>query len=147
MNTYEQLNIKHFYKILPMCRDFFEMADEPGNFNEEFFINYWHEIYKSQRGTVLVELQHGEPIAMLGIIACQEMTTGDLIFEECFFYADPLEKTNAFKLIKMMEEIAQRMDVKVIYLKHTVHLHNDRLERIYNRKGFIKKFIRYQKVL
>lgn len=147
MPEYGSLPIEDFDKIIPLCRDFFELANEPGKFNAEFFINYWQEIYKSERGVVLVEAQDGEVSAMLGCIACVEMTTGDTVLEECFMYADAKKKTNAFKLLNMMEEVARNIGAKVIYIKHTAHLDGERLERIYNRKGFVKKFIRYEKVM
>ena len=145
--SHEKLNINAFHKIIPMCRDFFELAEEPGEFNEEFFTNYWKEIYKSERGVVLVEMQDGEAVAMMGIIACVEMTTGHTTLEECFFYADKNKKTKAFKLLDMAEELARKIGAKVMYIKHTAHLDEERLERIYNRKGFFKEFIRYRKVL
>ena len=102
-----------------MSHDFFELADEPGNFNEEFFINYWHKIYKSQRGTVLVEMHHNEPIAMLGIIACQEMTTSDLIFEmlEDRMY-DEADSYNEWKYIKELE-LEDRPEESEIFVSYS----------------------------
>jgi len=143
----ETININDFHKIIPLCKDFFKLAEEPGIFNEEFFINYWQEIYKSERGIIFVETQNNEPVSMIGLIVCVDMCTGDTSLEECFFYADPNKKTKAFKLIDMAENLARKIGATVLYIKHTAHLDRDRLEKIYNRKGFELKFYRYGKVL
>lgn len=130
-----------------MCREFFKLADEPGAFNDDFFTNYWQEIYKSERGVVFVEMQENEPVAMLGCIACVDMCTGNLTMEECFFYSDPTKKTKAFKLVDMMEELGAKAGIKVFYLKRTAHLHKEILGKIYNRKGYVERYIRHEKVI
>ena len=145
--SYQVLPIEEIYSIKKLCADFFKLAEEPGEFNWRFFRNYWQEIYENNRGAIIIEHDGNEPVAMLGCIICAEMCTGHKTVEECFFYADKNKKTNGFKLLELFEFAAKDIGAKVIYIKHTAHLDSDRLEKIYNRKGFVKKFIRYEKVI
>ena len=124
---------------MPMCKDFFVLAREPGEFNEQFFTRYWQSVYQNQNGLILV---NDSITAMLGVVSGYEMTTGNKYVAECFMYGN-----GALRLVKEMEDIAEQCGAKIIYLHNIEFLESKRLEKVYSRKGYHLKFNRHMKVL
>jgi len=125
--------------VLPMCKEFFAKAKEPGKFNEEFFKKYWSAIYQRRAGAILVT---AGCTGMLGFIFGVEMCTGDHFFSECFMYGN-----GALKLISLMEEIGKESGVSIFYMNNIEFLRAGTIEKIYNRKGYFLKYNRFVKVV
>ena len=131
------------YKILPICRDFFEAAQEIGTFNDDFFVKQWKYIIESNQGIIFVKFDGQEVKGVFSCIVCQEDTTGDWTIQEKFWYGDATLFSYVMKWAKRMKE----MGIKSMYLSHTNHLTPDKLEEFYKRQGFIGKYTRYAKEL
>ena len=129
------------YKILPMARQFFDMADEPGEFNPDHLMKYCHSVYAQGKGLVLVEERDGEFKSMMGLITYPEPATGNLTMSECFLFTSG--GRSAGLLVRKSEEVFRASGAKAYYIHHRHG--DDRVGQFYSNRGFKPVFARWVK--
>jgi len=133
------LPVERINEILPLCREFFLLANEPGEFNDNFFVEYWKSCYRTGKGVIFA---NEKATAILGAVCGFEMCTGEKFFAECFMYGP-----GATRLIKEFEHAGGQWGAKVFFLHNIEFMRGGTVEKIYHKKGYTLKLNRFIKVV
>ena len=123
--------------------EFFKFACESGNFSHDAACKYWFTHTINQSGILFVDIDDANIIqGFCGIIFYPEPWTGALVCSEVCYYT---KGKGGIELLKEAENAAKICGAKVLYMQHLSH--NDRVAKLYKRRGFSYKYSRFVKEL
>ncbi len=98
---------------LPLCKPFgiafHKEKDVPGEYSHETFMKNWTMFLTSKLGTIFGLWRDKELVGGLGCMTVPDITTGELIAYEFFWYVDPSERhgTWSIRLVKRFKQWAK----------------------------------------
>lgn len=122
--------------------EFFKFATEVGQFSHDAACKYWFTHITNQSGILFVDMEDNVIQGFCGIIFYPEPWTGELVCSEVCYYT---QGRGGLELLKVAEDAARVCGAKVLYMQHLSH--NDRVAKLYMRKGYHYKYSRFVKEL
>lgn len=125
-------------RILPMAKEFFIKAKEGGTFNSAFFSRWWSAVIESGQGGILISEDGDRVKGIFGFVINREYLTGDLVFDELFWYGDSM-------LFRAGVNLSKKLQCKRTYISCIEHLTAGELKQLYMRNGFAPRYARFVK--
>ena len=126
---------------------FFVEGKLPGTFNPEVFVANWQGFIADGRGVIIALFDDGAFGGALGALLCPDISTGDLMAVECFWYMLPGHRGGGIRLLFEFEKWAKEKKALRIAMIHLTNLGETQLPLLYARLGYEAVEVHYVKNL
>lgn len=137
--------IKDLPKLSNIAEQFYSSSETLDDFDIEVFVLNWQKIIETKIGILLLLINEGNIVGVLGGIKYQDVNSENLIASELFWFVEKEHRGQGSELLELFEKWAKINKCKKIIMVHLADLMPDRLEVFYRRKGYRKMEVHYVK--
>jgi hypothetical protein len=124
--------------VAELGEPFFREASAPGKFDRQSFIAAWNGLIGSGVGSVHIVRKDDRVTAAFGGVCITDFNTGDPVAMEMFWFADPADRSiENLRLLRRFEEWAAAAGAKRVCMVHLKSINAERLERYYEKRGYV----------
>lgn len=135
-------------KLAPIASEFYQASRLLGTFEMSRFIVLWTQLLGNGTGAVFLLEDDAEIVGALGGVAYPDIYSSELIAMEFFWYVRPDSRGGGgMRLYREFEAWAEFMECSQIRMAHLTHSMPEKLERLYQRLGYVKAETHYMKAV
>jgi GNAT superfamily N-acetyltransferase len=127
--------------------EFFKEAGFSHRFDPATFRANWSKLINNGIGHILGKFSGQTLVAVLGFVLAPDLNDGKLTAYETFWFSDHAHRGEGFGLLRAYEKRAAELGAGRVCMVHLHNLTPERLQEIYERRGFRKIEVHYMKEL
>ena len=122
--------------IAAMGPDFWREGGLHGSFSPDVFVRTWSRLMDLGLGHAIVMKSGRDTVGALGFMIAPDPNDGELIAQEAFWFVRSDARGAGIRLLVKYEELARAMGVKRASMAHINGLMDDKLDRLFKRRGY-----------
>jgi GNAT superfamily N-acetyltransferase len=136
-------------ELSPLGESFYREGVLPGRFNIQYWLTQWRLIIKAKLGFIWLLMYDGKPVGAIGVLLAPDLCDADLVLTEAFWYVMPDHRggSGGIRLLKAAEKFAEECGAKRILMARHHAATDERLDRLYEGRGYFAAHTTYCKVL
>lgn len=146
MNTYKVTELSQLKSLLPLAYEYHSLGVLPYSFNETHWLNEWTELIACGVGKIWA--RNGSldtPVNALGGVLSHDLSSGDPIFAELFFFSSTASSGEGIWTLRDAEQDLADIGIKRMYIQSRLNFKPERVAKFYSYMGFQPNEIQWVK--